>query len=159
MPIPTFKLNEAPDIALNAIKSHDTTRTCGSLWSWLCCVPTCGFSRYWDEISLSAVQSEFDGCFPIPLKMEQHAALDTLREALQNLKGSKKESTPGLLQPEDVNQQVLQTLNVLNAALQTEIQSGYRRAIQTAVNQIKAKQAKIAEYEQKTDLFLQAATH
>ncbi|RDI44766.1 hypothetical protein [Aquicella lusitana] len=129
----TFKLNEAPNLALSKISSHKTTRNCGTFWSIMCCIPSFGGSiGACDERK----DAEFKGCYPRALSPQKKGGLTALIEALNDLRITDSELKKKA-NKETIVGQVQATLSILKeAATKNYLTEGYKQAVQAAYEEL-----------------------
>lgn len=140
-------MNEAPNIALAAISSHEVDRGCGMFWSILCCIPSFGSSIGFCQDGNSCRPC----CYPQPVNLESNAGLKALTETLNKIKNVSREDVNLSLEvkreiksPQGKNKliewQVKQTINILQQAMDQDVIKGsYKTVIRDALTTIRTR--------------------
>ena len=163
-----FKINEAPQIALNALTKNTVKRGCGTFWSLACCLFTCGCSVC-SPCESKNTTSDYEGplagdtekdyrscCYPRAISSIAQNELAKITQDLQKLIKSQKE-----ISSEIIDKQVHDTLEVLttfikqNSFKARDVPDGYVKALCTARSIIQNKNAQFLEEEYKAaNIFL-----
>lgn len=109
--IPQLTLNQAPNIALDCIRSHRRLRRFCAFWATLFCIPTMGFT--YDNCCAGG--GDYCGCFARRTS-DGHSKLMYLEESIDILKSDFPEED----QKQQIEQQVCSTIALLEGALLEE---------------------------------------
>lgn len=135
-----FEFNEAPNQVLAAISTHETKRSCGTFWSSVFCLPTCG-------ISMGACEEHnpewMACCYPRPVGIESKMGLYALTDVLNQIRMSQKELSM-ISEKESKNKviewQVRETIKVLETAQSDNvIQGSYKTMLNAELKKIKTR--------------------
>jgi len=131
----TIQINQAPEIVRRHIDSHRMSRSCGTFFSYACCIPTLGLSIC---CGTSSGNEYSDCCFPRALGYKADITLEELEGNLNKL----IESNPRNLKNKDefLEWQIDNTINLLDLAIKDgDIVYGYKTALSNSLEEIKAK--------------------
>ena len=135
-----FLLNEAPELALDALRKHRVKRGCGLAWSWICCLPTVGTTLCCEEDCQGEKNPHgWNGCcYPKSVDAQTAAAVTVLKSTLNSMI-LRPESIPPESRHEydlrdTVKTQVENTVLLLQNALTNKLVHGtYKKVLEDLV--------------------------
>lgn len=137
----SFRINEAPEMVLDAINNEKKNRGCGLFWTFACLLPTLG-ATIWCRDSNEHTKS---CCFPKNVSIKSDCALDSLIFALKTkVKKSYEEIQQGKklnnnYESEMAIQQANATLALLTNVIKKQtIEGSYLYALQKVHDKINA---------------------
>lgn len=152
------RLNEAPQIILDALTAYKRRYYCATFWSYVCVPFTCGASACDPE----GDKGPCSCCYPHPLDSRAQTTLNQLIHKLETQVIIKNSKAFTAIHPElnteakIVKWQIEKTLTITNQVLYEEklhddYYIGYERPLSNAINEIRSKTTGNPELNQGTE--------